>query len=395
MSSRFPRLIGPYAVERIVGGGGMATVLLARHRLLGRMVAVKMRRREDGPDEALLAERFRHGAALQAELDHPHVARVFDYLESPQFQAIVLEYLPGGSIEDALRAMGGPLPVDRAVDIGIRAADAMAYAHEKGVVHRDIKPGNVMLVDGEDTTTTRITDFGVAKALERSPDLTVAGANVGTLWYMPPEQFNHERPTPLVDVYALGATLYEMLTGHIPFAAPDTAEIFRRFLDRVPPPAIEGRNPQVPPALAHVVEMALALDPAERVPSAASLALLLRAVAERERMAVDDGAARRLLHQAGDDEVESLRAVLAGGQRPGHAVLDALDALRIRVETGPFTRVNLTPALLEGPLDLATSPLDVLDEAEPFEATRDDLFDEDDDHTVVMGPLPDDDDDDG
>ncbi len=386
MSARFPRSIGPYLVEGRLGNGGMGTVLLGQHRLIGRSVAIKVRRREDpGEEETLLAERFRQGAALQAELDHPHVARIHDYLESPLFQAIVMEYLPGGSIEDALRAVGGPLPVDFAVDIGIRAADAMAYAHRCGVIHRDIKPGNIMLVDPQDTITTRLTDFGVAKAPERSPDLTMAGANVGTLWYMPPEQFNHEKPTPLVDVYALGATLYEMLTGHIPFVSADHSEIFRRFLDGVPPPSIEGRNPAVPSSIARVVEMALALEPAQRVPSAASLALLLRAVAEREHMAVDDGAARRLLAQAGDAEVDALLVQVQ--HAAGSRVADALHALRVRVETGTFTRIELTPGLIERPAALMSSPIHPADDLSMIEATRDDFDEDDDERTMVTSMI--------
>ncbi|MCA9539163.1 MAG: serine/threonine protein kinase [Myxococcales bacterium] len=339
MAARLPRYIGPYSVEGRLGTGGMGIVLYARHRLLAREVAIKIRHRADAGEEVLLAERFRQGAVLQAELDHMHVARVFDYLESPMFQAIVMEYLPGGSLEDRLRSTDGPLPIPMAVDIGIRAADAMAYAHRRGVIHRDIKPANLMLVDADDPGTVRITDFGVAKALERSPDLTVAGANVGTLWYMPPEQFNQEEPTPLADVYSLGATIYEMLTGQIPFEAPDTSEIFRRFLDGVPPPPILGRNPFVPPTVAAVVETALALQPEHRVPSAAVLALLLRAVAESESISIEDTAARRLLAQA--NEVEVSRILRGLGGTVGREVAQALAAFESRLLGGvAVTRVD-------------------------------------------------------
>ncbi len=274
----------------------MGQVLLATHRLLERTVAVKLRLpARDPTEDQLLAERFRHGARLQAEMDHPHIARVYDYLESPGFQAIVMEYLPGGSLEEPLARRQGGLPVEDAVEMGIRCADALAYAHARGVVHRDIKPANLMLVDASDPRTVRITDYGVAKDPDRSPNLTVAGANVGTLWYMPPEQFNQDDPTPQADVYSLGATIYEMLTGELPFESEETGEIFRRFLDKVPPPPIRSRNPAVPSGIACVVEACLELDPAVRVPSSAALALLLRAAADVGGLGVEDAEVRRLL----------------------------------------------------------------------------------------------------
>ncbi len=342
MAGRLPRFIGPYLVEGRLGTGGMGIVLLARHRLLGREVAVKIRHRGQAQDEQMLADRFREGAKLQAELDHAHIARVYDYLESPALQAIVMEYLPGGSLEDRLRRIDGPLSIPMAIDIGIRAADAMAYAHRRTVVHRDLKPANMMMVTADDPSTVRITDFGVAKSLEHSPDLTVAGANVGTLWYMPPEQFNHEKPTPLADVYSLGATIYEMLTGQIPFEAPDTSEIFRRFLDGVPPPPILGRNPFVPPTVAAVVETALALKPEARIPSAAVLALLLRAVAEGEGIKVEDTVGQRLLAQARKSEI---RRILTGlGGSIGREVGQALAAFESRLLGGTnVTHVDSLP----------------------------------------------------
>lgn len=367
MAVRLPRFIGPYLVEGRLGTGGMGIVLLARHRLLGREVAVKIRHRGQGHDEHMLVERFREGAKLQADLDHVHIARVYDYLESPAMQAIVMEYLPGGSLEDRLRSMDGPLPIPMAIDIGIRAADAMAYAHKRNVVHRDIKPANLMMVRADEPDTVRITDFGVAKSLEHGPDLTIAGANVGTLWYMPPEQFNHEKPTPLADVYSLGATTYEMLTGQIPFEAPDTSEIFRRFLDGVPPPPILGRNPFVPPTVAAVVETALALKPEARIPSAAVLALLLRAVAEGEGIKVRDTIGQKLLGQTREPE---LRRILQGlGGSVGREVAQALSAFQSRILGGSeVTRVDTPNSPPTDPSTTSHSSMSgSLDASDPFE----------------------------
>jgi serine/threonine-protein kinase len=386
--SRLPRYIGPYAVEDRLGVGGMGVVVGGRHRLLGRRVAIKIRHRgRDGDDdEDLLARRFRQGAVLQSELDHAHIARVYDYLESPTLQAIVMQYVDGGSVEQLLRDRHGPLEVEQAVRVAIHAADALDYAHRRGVVHRDVKPGNLMLAGSPLGTDVRVTDFGVAKQLGKSLDLTLAGANVGTLWYMPPEQFNHEAPTPRFDVYGLGATLYEMLTGHIPFRSADHAELFRRFLDGVPPPPIRSRNPKVPEMLAAVVDLALDLDASKRLQSTAAFALLLRAVALRLGVVPEAETARSLhtrCRRAGDlacvdrlatsPRVELCAALAEIGFEDERAVID----------TGPPDVVPHRPSIdeEEDGVTLANGPF-------PPPPHPDD---DDDDRTVVMG-TPDDED---
>lgn len=352
----------------------MGEVLRARHEALGRVVAIKLRARTRGGDEITLSERFRHTASLQGELDHPGIARVYDYIEQPGFQALVLEYLGGGSLADLVAQ--GPVPVAAAVEMGIRTAEALHFAHQRGVVHRDIKPANLMLVQADRPDTVRITDFGVAKTTDRSPHLTVVGANVGTVWYMSPEQFNHEDPTPSFDIYSLGATLYEMLTGHIPFEGKDTAEVFSRFLDGVPPPSLVGRNPRVPVSLATVVEAAMALDPADRVPTAAIFALLLRAVAEREGLGLSDAAARRLFRQAEGVDLRSLvrRLDATAAGRPVAQAVTALD-MRLHGATA-ITRIEPAPDV--------TASLGSLTSTSLLAAMlEDDGREDDDDHTLV------------
>ena len=310
---RNPTHIGTYEVTDRLGTGGMGVVYAGTHPTLRRPVAIKTRRRSGDPSESLQFERFLQGAVLQAELDHPYISRVYDYVVTDDLQALVMEYLGGGSVEDWLAEAGGPLPISVAIEIGVRVAEALSFAHSKGVIHRDMKPGNLMLVDKGVPETVRVTDFGVAKAPERSPDLTVVGASIGTVWYMSPEQFNGDRATPGADVYSLGATLYEMLTGQIPFESAQTAEVFRRFLDGAPPPPILSLNPYVPPALAAVVDLSLALDPAERLPSAAALALLLRAVAAREDIVLGGTVSQRLLASMDRDGFTDLLGRVHGG----------------------------------------------------------------------------------
>ena len=345
MSALPPRL-GPYRVRSIVGVGGMGTVAAAVHDHLGRVVALKARAREAlDDDEPLLYERFRVGARLQASLTHPHVAQVFDYFETDAYQVAVLELLEGGSVETLLED-GQALSVADAAQVALGAADALSYAHARGLVHRDIKPGNLLLRSARAPGTVQVTDFGVARALDTTSDLTVAGANVGTLWYMPPEQFNQEAPTPLVDVYALGATTYEMLTGHIPFREASHAELFRRFLDRQPPPPLRDRNPQVSALVAAVVEQALAVDVADRIPSVEVFATWLTA-------ALAGSAARATLDEklAEDAEAARLRAVEALGCLPrAHrgALSDALGVSGPRIAEQP---TPVAPARVPASID--------------------------------------------
>lgn len=362
-----PAAIGPYALEGPIGLGGMGEVVRGRHRLIDREVAIKIRRRTRAREEQRLAARFRHTAMLQAELNHPHIGAVLDYVELPTLQALVLTYLGGGSIADRLTR--GPMTMIETMRVAIPAAEALAYAHARGIVHRDIKPDNLMLQTPNDMSSLRVTDFGVAKTADRSPDLTVAGANVGTVWYMSPEQFNHETPTPAFDVYALGATLYEMLTARVAFESKETAAIFQRFLDGVPAPAIRSHAPHVSPALAALIEAAIALDPTQRPPSAAAFALLLRAVAESDGTALDDQDARQLFSAAEGTALRQMLRQLDVGE--GAETVRAFTHLDARIHgSTAITRIN------DGPMRAAL----------PFLATmlEDDIDEEDEDSTLVM-----------
>ncbi|MCB9524426.1 MAG: serine/threonine protein kinase [Myxococcales bacterium] len=380
MSAHLPNRIGPYAVEHVLDHGGTSAVMLARHRRLDRAVAIKLRHRGRTEDEGVLAERFRLGAILQADLDHPNIARVFDYIESDAHQALILEYLGGGSVESALQA--GPLPIADAVTVAIHAGLALEYGHGRGVVHRDIKPGNLMFADRDRPAEVRVNDYGVARSQRLSRDLTRPGANVGTVWYMPPEQFDGGTATPLVDVYALGSTLYEMLCGVLPFERVETAEIFRRFLDKVPPPPLRRRNPEVPPTLAAVVEATLALDPQRRIPSAGTLAVVLRAVAEREGVVLGDGGERQALE---GPAMHDLRAVAATFDGPlAGEVLAALSVFEARVAGIPSVQLEGSlavggSALLDQMVADGSTAL-VQGELTPFDD------DDDDDHTLIMMP---------
>ena len=394
--THFPKDLGEYALGAVLGLGGMGQVFAGRHRLLDRDVALKIRERQSrgGEKERVSAERFRQGARLQAALDHDAVAQVFDYFEQDHLQVMVMELLSGGSVEAAIER-SAPLAVAEAVDVGRRAAHALAYAHARGIVHRDIKPGNLVYARSGDPSSVRVTDFGVAKLAGYSGDLTMAGANVGTLWYMPPEQFNQEEPTALVDVYALGATVYEMLTGKVPLPEASHAGLFQRFLDHIPPPPIRAINPQVPLLLAAVVEQALALEPEERVPSAEIFATWMRASIVGSP--VERALGRRELN-ALDEQVAAARGAIDRLAKPLRGALDAaLDRLLERGGT------SVPPASSPG-FGLAKSAVDaraltlavegsqraVAAAPPPTHFEEDDDF-EDDDSTAIT-TLPEEDD---
>jgi serine/threonine protein kinase len=301
---------------------------------------------------------------------------------------MALEFLGGGSVEELLVSESGRIPVPVALDIALRVSEAMAYAHRKGVIHRDIKPGNILFVNRDDLRSVRLSDFGVAKAPERSPDLTVVGANVGTLWYMPPEQLNHGNVDARSDVYAIGATLYEMLTGSIPFEKVETSEVFRRFLDGAPLPPIRKRNPSVPPSVATLVELMLALEVDRRIPSARALVTLLRAAVHLEGLTVSSAegvsSEEQLLNEELGQVLRMLPANLSSalqtaiGDTHSHsgpptqsfdATDFAMDKISLALETRVTPGVRDTSEFLRSSVTEAAEFVDELDEFDDADQT--------------------------
>jgi len=250
--------IGNYRVTAKVGEGGMGAVYLAEHPLIGKKVAIKIVR-EDSED---VAERFFNEARLVNEIGHPNIVDVVDYgvVEKPngRFVYLIMEFLAGEPLA-ALLAREGPLPPRRAVAIALQIADALAACHEKGVVHRDLKPDNVFLARGD---VVKVLDFGIAKLASARPH-TDRGMVVGTPAYMAPEQCEGRRDVDArADVYALGILCYEMLAGGVPFTGESYGDVLNQHLTRQPPP-VAG----VPGPLGAVVLHALEKRREERFPS--------------------------------------------------------------------------------------------------------------------------------
>lgn len=256
--------LGQYQVMEMLGKGGMATVYKATQTTINRTVAIKVLPRALMHDDTFM-QRFRREAEVVATLEHFHILPMYDYGEYDGMPYIVMRYLEGGSLQERVRE--GPLAWDQVLHVLSQVADALDYAHSHGVIHRDIKPSNIML---DAQGNAYLTDFGIAKVSEGTAQLTGSGI-VGTPAYMAPEQSNPGPPTPAMDIYALGATLFEMITGQVPFVA-DTpiAQILMHIQN--PVPSLRDYNPDIPEEVDRVLQCAMAKAPEERYQTAGELA---------------------------------------------------------------------------------------------------------------------------
>lgn len=255
-----------YRLERRLGVGGMATVQLAFDTRLERLVAVKLLAEHLAEDSAFVS-RFRREALSAAKLVHPNIVQVFDFGTDQHSgrQFIVMEFVDGHSCAELLRDRGPMAPRD-AVEILTQACRGLDYAHRNGVVHRDVKPGNLMVnTEG----VVKLADFGIAKAAEQS-DITKVGSVLGTAAYLSPEQARGEPAGPASDLYALGVVSYQLMSGRLPYEAASLTDL-ARLQDAGAPPRLDLEVRDVPPALAAAVARALDRDPARRYADAAEM----------------------------------------------------------------------------------------------------------------------------
>src|SRR6266508_527823 len=257
-------LLGRYEVGRLLGAGGMAEVYEGHDRLLARRVAIKILLSQYAHDPAFLA-RFRREAQSAASLSHPNIVSVFDTGSEGDTWFIVMEYVDGRTLKDIIRAEGA-LYWARAAEVAADVAGALAVAHARGIVHRDVKPGNVMLTtEGK----VKVMDIGIARATA-VPSITQPSAVVGTAQYIAPEQAQGLKEDASTDVYALGCCLYEMVTGQVPFSGPTPVAIAYRHVREEPTPP-RALNPDVPPPLERVCLKAMAKRPEDRYQTAAEM----------------------------------------------------------------------------------------------------------------------------
>jgi serine/threonine protein kinase len=266
-----------YELEELVGSGGMSTVFRARDLQLDRRVAIKILHEHYAADPEYL-ERFRREARAVARLTHPNIVTVIDRGDDDGRQYIVFEHVDGENLKElVLRA--GRLPVRRALELALATADGLAFAHQHGLVHRDVKPQNVLL-NGEGEV--KVTDFGIARSLHVEHGVTQTGTVLGTGEYLAPEQASGKPVSPATDVYSLGVVLWELLAGEVPFVGENFVAVALRHVNEEPP-SLRERRPDVTPRLEAAVDRALAKDPALRFSSMAAFAQELRAcLAEAE-----------------------------------------------------------------------------------------------------------------
>jgi serine/threonine protein kinase len=273
-----------YRLESLLGDGGMGAVYRAYDLNLDRQVAIKLMHTHYARRPKFRA-RLIQEAKTSAQLDHPSVVSVFDFGDSEAGLFIAMEYVDGGSLRDHLRRLQGLrkyLPLAQSLQIGVQIADALDYAHRRGIVHRDVKPGNIILKrlsrpdePGEQPFRAVLTDFGLVK-LQEGSGMTETGVTVGTPTYMSPEQCRGEEIDGRTDIYSLGVVLYELVTNQLPFNLKTLSEaIAIHGKGDMPPAAHEGRS-DVPPLIDTIITQALAKDPADRYPDAGDMVSALR-----------------------------------------------------------------------------------------------------------------------
>src|ERR671937_189733 len=251
---------GRYRIMRKLGTGGMANVYLAEDQELGRRVAIKMLDDRHSQDEQCV-ERFRREAKNAAGLSHPNIVSIYDRGEAEGTYYIAMEYLEGRTLKELI-VTKGPTPIPVAIDYTRQMLGALGFAHKNGIVHRDIKPHNVVVApDGR----LKVTDFGIARS--GASQMTEAGSIIGTAQYLSPEQARGAPVDPRSDLYSIGVVLYEMLTGSVPFTGDTPLEIAMKHLSTVPKQP-SAKRPEVPHDLDLVALRALAKNPDDRYASA-------------------------------------------------------------------------------------------------------------------------------
>jgi eukaryotic-like serine/threonine-protein kinase len=304
--SRFePKEFLDYAILKRIGSGGMSDVYEGMQRRLGRRVAIKIRRPHKPEHEQKLRDRFVQSIRLHSSIAHPNIVRVIDLVHEHDADAAILEFLAGPTLEERLKSKGR-LELSEVLRVGRDIGDAMGHIHAQGIVHRDVKPSNMMYADADSFETLKLMDFGVAKGSDVDGDLTVKGAQIGTLWYMCPEQLSGHSPQPAWDVFALGVSLAELWVGRLPLQERSQSAVFRRHLDAEPIPGWSSAHRRISASFCDMLEAMLEIDPNRRLKDLVMVRCLIQALLKTHTPASSEGGSLKRLSE------EMVRRNLAG-----------------------------------------------------------------------------------
>jgi serine/threonine protein kinase len=259
------KAINNYIVERILGEGGMGVVYYARHNRIDREVAIKILHSNLFTNEGI-RNRFKNEANALIKLDHPNIVKIYDYVEQDNFACLIMEFIKGLTLDDYIEKITGPLASQKATSIISKVLDAVQYAHDRNIYHRDIKPGNIML--SRDASMVKIMDFGIAKLADSSALRTThASAQLGTPYYMSPEQVKGLPVTKLSDIYSLGITFYEMVTGKCPYSQISNLFELQSKIVNEPLPNTSIFYPGVSSKIQNAIQIATNKTPEQRFQS--------------------------------------------------------------------------------------------------------------------------------
>ena len=308
MLSKGQKINDRYEIIKTIGEGGMANVYLAHDTILDRKVAIKVLRGDLSNDEKFI-RRFKREALSVSNLSHPNIVEVYDVGEEDGNYYIVMEYIEGKTLKQLLQKRGA-LTLTEVIDIMSQLTDGLAHAHEAYIIHRDIKPQNIMI---EDNGRIKITDFGIAMALN-STQLTQTNSVMGSVHYLPPEQANGKGATVKSDIYSLGILMYELLTGSVPFKGDTAVEIaLKHMKEKVP--SVRKQNPTIPQSVENIILKATAKNPKNRYDSVREMHADLETALEKDNE-------KRLVYEYPENDLEETKVIAPISKEPKKSVVD-------------------------------------------------------------------------
>ena len=297
-----------YEIIKTIGEGGMANVYLANDTILDRKVAIKVLRGDLSNDEKFI-RRFKREALSVSNLSHPNIVEVYDVGEEDGNYYIVMEYIEGKTLKQLLQKRGA-LTLTEVIDIMSQLTDGLAHAHEAYIIHRDIKPQNIMI---EDNGRIKITDFGIAMALN-STQLTQTNSVMGSVHYLPPEQANGKGATVKSDIYSLGILMYELLTGSVPFKGDTAVEIALKHM-KEKMPSIRKQNPTIPQSVENIILRATAKNPKNRYDTVREMHSDLQTALQRDNE-------KRIVYEYPENDLEETKVIAPVPKEPKKSVVD-------------------------------------------------------------------------